>query len=202
MLEQAQRTTLQQLVRAELPGLYALARQLTRSAPAAEDLVQEALLHACRSFDSLRDVQAGPRWLRVILTNVWRDSLRHRDRVPREVPVDTTEEFSLYRTLVDEDPLPYSDTLHVDFVGAFSTEDVRLVLERLPEHLRVPLALRYVAGFTTGEIAELLDLPPGTVYSHLHRGRQAFERALWDYATQSGLLAEHPGAGRPREVTR
>jgi RNA polymerase sigma-70 factor (ECF subfamily) len=202
MLERTQRATLGQLVRAELPGLFALARQLTGSAPAAEDLVQEALLRACRSFGSLRDVQAGPRWLRVILTNVWRDSLRHRDRTPREVPIDTTEDFSLYRTLADEDPLPYSDTLHVDFVGAFSSEDVHLVLARLPEHLRAPLALRYVAGFSTEEIAELLDLPPGTVYSHLHRGRRAFERALWDYATESGLLAGHPGTGTTEELTR
>ncbi|TWH34598.1 RNA polymerase sigma factor [Isoptericola variabilis] len=76
------------------------------------------------------------------------------------------------------------------------------MLARLPEHLRAPLALRYVAGFGTGEIAELLDLPPGTVYSHLHRGRRAFERAMWEYATESGLLAGHPGAGPRQEVTR
>ena len=190
MLETAERTSLQALAREQLPGLYALARQL--AGPRAEDLVQETLLRACRSFHTLRDLRAGPKWLRVIMVNVWRDGLRRTGRSPRHVSVDEGEGFSLYRTLVDEDPLPYSDTLHVDFLGAFSQEDIHLVLARLPEHLRAPLVLRYVEGFTTGEIAELLDLPPGTVYSHLHRGRQRFEKALWDYAEESGLLDGGP----------
>lgn len=195
MLETAARTSLHALARAELPGLYALARQL--AGPAAEDLVQDTLLQACRSFGTLRDLQAGPRWLRVILVNRWRDRRRREGRAPIAVPVDGEGRFSLYRTLVDEDPLPYSDTLHVDFLGAFSEEDVHLVLARLPDTYRVPLVLRYVEGFSTGEVAELLELPPGTVYSHLHRGRQRFERALWDYAEESGLLDPAPTRTRP-----
>lgn len=193
MLEIVDRTSLQELARAELPGLYALARQLTRSRSAAEDLVQDTLVRACRSFDTLEDVQAGPKWLRVILLNLWKDDLRRRDRRPDEVLVDPAPapgHFSLYRTLVDEDPLPWSDTMHVDFLGAFSSEDVHLVLQRLPDRYRVPLLLRYVEGFDTGEIAALMDIPPGTVYSHLYRGREHFERALWDYAEESGLLED------------
>lgn len=200
MPETMERTSLQALARAELPGLYALARQLTRSASAAEDLVQDALLRACRSFHALRDVQAGPKWLRVILLNVWRDQLRERERRPDEVPVDPApgpDEFSLYRTLADEDPFPWSDTLHVDFLGAFSTVDVHLVLQRLPERYRIPLLLRYVEGFDAGEIAELLDLPAGTVYSHLYRGRHHFERGLWEYAEESGMLTGAASAGGP-----
>lgn len=187
MLETTDRTSLQALAREQLPGLYALARQL--AGRRAEDLVQETLLRACRNFHQLEDLQAAPKWLRVIMVNLWRDGLRARGRRPLEVPVEC-EEFSLYQTLVVEDPLPYSDTLHVDFLGAFSQEDVHLVLRRLPEHYRAPLVLRYVEGFDTAEIAELLDLPVGTVYSHLHRGRQHFERALWDYAEESGLLPD------------
>ncbi len=154
----------------------------------AEDLVQEALLRACRSFGSLRDVRAGGKWLRVILTNVWRDRLRMQDRAPDEVPVDTEEQFSLYRRLAEEDPFPYSDTLHVDFLGAFSEHDVHVVLERLPPRYRAPLVLRYVEGFSPGELTELLEQPLGTVLSQLHRGRQRFERELWRYAEESGLL--------------
>lgn len=201
MLETAERTTLQALARAELPGLYALARQLAGSA--AEDLVQEALLRACRSFHTLQDLQAAPKWLRVIMVNLWRDQLRKEGREPDEVTADGDGHFSLYQTLVDEDPLPYSDTLHVDFLGAFSHHDVHLVLRRLPDRYRVPLVLRYVEGFDTSEIADMLALPQGTVYSHLHRGRQHFERALWEYAEESGLLEDQPArrvepAGRER----
>jgi RNA polymerase sigma-70 factor, ECF subfamily len=187
VLDTTERAALQQLARDELPGLYALAWRL--AGPDAEDLVQEALVRACRSFDSLADQQAGPRWLRVILTNVWRDRLRASGRRPHELHVEE-EDFSLYATLVEEDPLPYSDSLHVDFLGAFSEQDVQLVLQRLPAHQRTPLVLRYIEGFDTSEIADMLDLPLGTVLSQLHRGRQRFERELWEYAKESGLLEE------------
>lgn len=193
MLETADRMSLQTLANAELPGLYALARQLTRRH--AEDLVQETLLRACRSFSKLRDTQAGPKWLRVIMVNVWRDRLRHDGRQFDEVPVESIDDFSLYRTLVDEDPSPYSDTLHVDFLGAFSQKDVHDVLQRLPDHFRAVLVLRYIEGFSTGEVADLLELPAGTVYSHLYRGRKCFEQAMWEYAEESGLL-DDPSDGR------
>ncbi len=194
VVETTDRAALQQLARQELPRLYALARRL--AGDEAEDLVQEALVRACRAFDGLADHQAGPRWLRVILANVWRDRLRARGRRPSELLVDEEERFSLYDTLVEEDPLPYSDTLHVDFLGAFSEEDVHLVLQRLPDHERAPLVLRYVEGFDATEVAAMLALPVGTVHSQLHRGRQRFERELWRYAEESGLLAatsDHEG---------
>ncbi len=188
MLGASGRTQLQQLARDELPGLYALAWQLAGTD--AEDLVQEALLRACRNFEQLRDPKAAGRWFRVILTNVWRDRLRKEGREPDEVSMPEEEGFSLYRTLVEEDPLPYSDTLHVDFLGAFSEHDVHEVLQRLPLRYRAPLVLRYVEGFSTQEIADLLELPLGTVLSQLHRGRQRFERAMWEYSEESGLLNE------------
>jgi RNA polymerase sigma-70 factor, ECF subfamily len=193
VLDTTDRAALQQLARDELPGLYALARRLAGSD--AEDLVQEALVRACRSFDSLDDRQAGPRWLRVILTNVWRDRLRASGRRPHELLVEEEEHFSLYATLVEEDPMPYSDSLHVDFLGAFSEHDVQLVLQRLPAHQRTPLVLRYIEGFDTGEVADMLDLPLGTVLSQLHRGRQRFERELWEYAQESGLFEGQQAAG-------
>jgi RNA polymerase sigma-70 factor, ECF subfamily len=195
LLQTHERTALQRLARDELPGLYALARRLGGVDPG--DLVQDALLRACRSFGSLRDHRAGPKWLRTILTNVWRDSLRHDGRGLDEVPVEQEETFSLYRTLEEEDPFPYSDTLHVDFLGAFSEEDVHLVLERLPLLYRAPLVLRYIEGFATAEVAGMLDLPEGTVLSQLHRGRQRFERELWTYAKESGLLDDDGPAVTP-----
>jgi len=194
MLQARDAAAFQQLAREELAGMYALARRL--AGQDAEDLVQEALLRACRSFASLRDRQAGGQWLRVILTNVWRDRLRKVAREPAEVSVDDVECFSLYRTLVEEDPFPYSDSLHLDFLGGFSEDDVHAVLGRLPARYRAPLVLRYVEGFPTKQIARTLALPLGTVLSQLHRGRKLFERALWDYAVESGALV---GPGSPQE---
>lgn len=175
------------LVVPELPGLYSLARRLVRDG--AEDLVQEALLQAYRAFGTLRDDAAAGPWLKTILVNVFRDDLRKRARSVEELPVEEIEGFSLYRTLIEVDPLPYSDTLHQDFLTAFGNEDVREVLLRLPEIYRAPLVLKYMDGFITKEIARMLDVPLGTVLARLHRGRKRFEREMWAYAEEARLLA-------------
>ena len=113
-----------------------------------------------------------------------------------EVPLDAVEGFSLYRTLVEEDPFPYSDRLHLDFLGVFSEDDVHRVLQRLAPMYRAPLVLRYVEGFPTKQIARMLELPLGTVLSQLHRGRKLFERELWRYADESGVLVDRAAAER------
>jgi RNA polymerase sigma-70 factor (ECF subfamily) len=178
----------QRMVISELPGMYSLAHRLVRAG--AEDLVQDALLRGYRSFESLRDDAAMGPWLKSILVNVFRDHVRKEARLPRELPVEDVEDFSLYRTLVEQDPLPYSDTLHHDFLQAFGREDVREVLMRLSEIYRVPLVLRYMDGFATKEIARVLGVPLGTVLARLHRGRKVFEKQLWAYAVEADLLRE------------
>jgi RNA polymerase sigma-70 factor (ECF subfamily) len=176
----------QELVLQELPGLYALARRLVRDG--AEDLVQEALLQGYRAYGGLKDEAAGGRWLKAILVNVFRDQLRKRSRSVEELAAGDLEDFSLYRTLIDEDPLPYSDSLHADFLGAFGREDLREVLLRMPEIYRAPLVLRYMDGFSTKEIARLLHAPLGTILARLHRGRSLFERTMWTYAEETHLI--------------
>ena len=176
----------QELVIGELPALYSLARRLVRDG--AEDLVQEALLQAFRAFATLKEEAAAGRWLKTILVNVFRDQLRKRSRTVEERPMGDLSEFSLYRTLVDEDPFPYSDTLHADFLQVFDSEDLREVLIRLPDIYRIPLVLRYIDGFATKEIASLMEAPLGTTLARLHRGRRLFEREMWAYAQEAGLL--------------
>lgn len=61
---------------------------------------------------------------------------------------------------------------------------------RLPDIYRAPLVLRYMDGFATKEIAGLLGAPVGTILARLHRGRKRFEKELWAYADQCGLLRE------------
>ncbi|MBW3557841.1 MAG: sigma-70 family RNA polymerase sigma factor [Actinobacteria bacterium] len=188
MTDTSEKSVFQRVAIEQLPGLFALARNLTGADADAEDLVQEALLRAYRSFHTLEETAAAGRWMRVILTNVWRDGLRKRRRSPREVAFDDVDDFSLYETLVEEDPFPYSDTLHLDFLGSFSEEDVHLVLRRLPELYRAPLVLRYIEEFPTKEVARLLGTPLGTALARLHRGRKLFEKAMWDYASEADAL--------------
>lgn len=152
--------------------------------------MQEALLRAYRSFSTLKSEETAGPWLKSIVVNVFRDELRKRARAVEEVGVDAVDEFSLYRTLAIEDPFPYSDTLHHDFLGAFAKEDIREVLMRLPEMYRAPLVLHYMEGWGTKEIARMLEVPLGTLLARLHRARKKFESELWAYANDSGLLAK------------
>ncbi len=64
------------------------------------------------------------------------------------------------------------------------------MLASLPELYRVPLVLVHMAGYEVKEVAFMLEVPLGTVLARLHRGRKLFERELWSYAEQNGLLKE------------
>jgi RNA polymerase sigma-70 factor (ECF subfamily) len=183
-----QKERFRQLADAQLPRLYAIARRLV--ADDAEDAVQDCLLKAYRSFDRLDHAAAGPAWLTTILVNCCRDRGRVRARRPEEVELDELEEFSLYRKIADEDPFPYSDSLHLDFLEQFGAEDVREILASLPEHYRISLVLTYMNGYAAKEVAGILDVPLGTVLARLHRGRKLFEKRMWDYAETHGLLRE------------
>jgi RNA polymerase sigma-70 factor, ECF subfamily len=178
------------LARTQLPRLYSLARRIVGDD--AEDAVQDGLIKAFQRLDQLRDPAAGPAWLTSIVVNCCRDRYRAQARRPDEIDIDfdEVEEFSLFRTIAYEDPFPYSDSLHLDFLGEFGPEDVREVLMRLPELYRVPLVLVYMDGYLAREVAEMLDAPLGTVLARLHRGRKLFEKQLWDYAEENGLLKE------------
>ena len=178
--------TLQDIARQNLPRLYGLARRL--AGDDAEDLVQECLVRAHRAFASLETPQSAGAWLSAILVNCHRDQLRKDARSVREVSLETLDEFSLYRHIAEEDPFPYSDTLHSDFLGVFDAEDIHQVLVTLPPLYRVPLVLRYFEGYATKQIARMLDAPLGTVLARLHRGRKLFEKALWNYAETTSRL--------------
>ena len=186
-------------VRPHLGWLFSLAQRLVGDPHVAEDLVQRCLLKAYRGYDDLDDVQAMPAWLKAILVNCCRDHWRTEGRGPVERPLDELHGlsgYSLYRTLAIEDPLPYSDSLHLDFLSSFAVEDVWAVLERLPPTYRAPLVLVHMEGYTTAEVADLLDAPRNTVLSWLHRGRKRFEEQLWDYAQEHGLLRGTERAAR------
>ena len=171
---------------ASLPRMYRLARRL--AGEGAEDLIQETLMRAYERFAQLQHIEAGPAWMSAIMLNVYRDSLRRSKRAVDELPFDDADDFSLYRKVEEEDPFPYSDSLHLDFMAQFGRDDVRAVLLALPEIYRAPLVLHYVEGYATKEIARHLGVPLGTILARLHRARKLFERELWRYAEREGLL--------------
>lgn len=179
-----------ELAKEQLPRLLSLARRLVGND--AEDAVQDCLLKAFQRFGQLQDATAAPAWLTSILVNCCRDRGRVGARRPAEIDVESIEDFSLYRRIAYEDPFPYSDSLHLDFLDEFGPEDVRAVLMRLPELYRIPLVVVYMDGFLAREMAEMLGVPLGTVLARLHRGRKLFEKQMWEYAEETGLLRGVP----------
>ena len=179
------------LVAPHLDGLYGYCLRLCGRQPDAEDLLQETLLHGLRAQDRLRDADRVRPWLFTIATNAWRDRQRALSRRPTTVPLDpdvVDEEFSLFATVAIEDPFPYSDELHLDFLRLFSDEDVQAVFGQVSPVYRLPLILTTVHGFSCKESAAILHVPLGTLLSRLHRGRKQLERGLWDYAVRRGLV--------------
>ena len=115
---------------------------------------------------------------------------RFRAHEPSSTPLEDVDEFSLYRTIAREDPFPYSDSLHLDFLDCFGAEDVWALLQNLPPRYRAPLVLVHMDDLPTREVAALLDVPLGTLLARLHRGRKLFEKMLWEYAVRHDLLRE------------
>lgn len=178
----------QAVAREQIPWLYALARRLTGEG--AEDVVQDCLVKAFRSYDDLRDIEAAPAWFRAILMNCARDRFRRETSGIDETPLDDVSDYSLFRTIADEDPWPYSDSVHVDFLHSFTEEHVWEVLDRLKPKYRIPLVLVHMEGVAVRDVARMLGAPHNTVLSWLHRGRKQFERELWKFAENRGLLKQ------------
>jgi RNA polymerase sigma-70 factor, ECF subfamily len=180
------------LARAHLDRLYGFCVHLTNDANDAEDLVQETLMHAMRAYGDLRDPSRAKGWLFAIATNAWRDRARARGRQVPTVSIDASDvdgdDFSLFQTVAIEDPFPYSDELHLDFLRLFRDDDVRAVFGSITPAFRLPLILTVIHGFSCKEAAAVLEIPLGTLLSRLHRGRKQLERGLWDYAVSNGLV--------------
>lgn len=180
------------LVGPHLDYMYAFAHKVLGDREAAEDVVQDALLRAYRGMDKLRNHERPRFWLTKIVSSVCMDRFRSERGRERDVSIDDEHQFSLFDTLVEEDPFPYSDRLHLDFLDLFDDERLIAALGRLHPAYRTALVLAYVYGFKAREIAELTNSTVGTVLSRLQRGRGQLERALWDCARERGLVE---GAG-------
>lgn len=178
-------------VKPHLVYLYALAVRLTGNRTAAEDLVQDALLRAFRGFARLRNRGQPRLWLTRVLTTAFHDRLR---ATHDQDTVSVDEAFDLFDKIVEEDPFPYSDRVHLDFLELFDNVKLIEVLQWLHPSHRTALILAYVYGYKAREIAKITNTPIGTVLSWLHRGRKQLERELWEYANRNRLLMPHQEA--------
>jgi RNA polymerase sigma-70 factor, ECF subfamily len=186
------------------PQLYSAALRMTRNPADAEDLVQETFLKAYRSFHTFDEGTNLRAWLYRILTNTYINRYRAQQRRPRESGLEDVEDLYLYRRIGALESALASRSAEDTMFDLFTDDEVKGALEDLPQNFRLPVLLADVEGFSYKEIAEMLEIPIGTVMSRLHRGRKAMQRALFEFARARGLVddADLPDDNDPTRPTR
>lgn len=165
LVERAQRgdhEAFDDLATAAYHRLYAIARRILRDGYAAEDAVQDALVRAWRDLRGLRDRDRFDAWLHRLLVRACADHVRRTRRHRLEVTIETIDR-----------PDPQDD------VGRIVDRDEieRAFLQLSVEH-RAVLVLTHYAGLPAPEIATILGIPVGTVYSRIHHGTRVMRTSL------------------------
>ena len=183
--------------------LYSAALRMTRNAADAEDLVQETYLKAYRGYERFEEGTNLKAWMYRILTNSYINRYRAKQRRPDESDIADVEDMYLYRRLSGENA-DIGTSAEDAFLNTVTDGAVKAAIEAIPENFRIAVLLADVEGFAYKEIAQILDIPIGTVMSRIHRGRKALEKQLHDYAGQRNLLPdeeEEPDLGDPAAAT-
>jgi RNA polymerase sigma-70 factor, ECF subfamily len=181
-----------------LTAAYGTAVHMTRHPDDAEDLVQEAALQAFRAFDSFQEGTNFKAWFFRILTNLFINTYRKRQRQPAIDTLSESEDapalylFKRTREMGLHSWNPDPAALVIERV---ETEQISRAIAALPEDYRVVSALYFMKDFSYQEIAEIVGCPVGTVRSRLHRGRRMLQKALWHIAERQGIVADLRASG-------
>jgi RNA polymerase sigma-70 factor (ECF subfamily) len=164
---QARRQRFDRVVGVFHQDMHRYAAWLCRDKAIAEDVVQEALFRAWKSLDALRDDAAAKPWL---LTIVRRENARYFERRRLET-VDIDNLTASQAALLAEEPNDEFDEL-------------REAIYELEDDYREPLVLQVLMGYSTNEIAELMELNQGAVLTRLHRARHKLRDVVEDQAVE------------------
>ena len=152
--------------------LFRLAYSWCHNPALADDLVQDAMVKALKNARQLKDATAIKGWLSKILANCWYDHLRRS------------------REMVDLDNLPYEETSSEgdEHEKQDIVSRVRAMIATLPVGQRQVITLVDLAGFSYVEIAEILEIPIGTVMSRISRARNVLREKLADYDPRQEIM--------------
>ena len=152
------------------------ARGLTRCEADAEDLLQDALLHAYMGFHTFREGTNLKAWLFRILYNRWVTAHRTKQRRPSEVTIEkvTDSEFACGTSRLPTAIL----SAEAEVLDGLPDSEIKAALEALPAGFAVAVYYADIAGYTYVETSAILDIPLGTVMSRVSRGRARLRIAL------------------------
>lgn len=168
-----------------LDQLYGAAMKMTRNPQDAQDLVQETFLKAFAAFASFTAGTNLKAWLYRILTNSYINTYRKKQREPYLGVVEDLEDWQLGGA--ESTTAMSSRSAEAEAIDRTPDSVVTTALNALPEDFRIAVYLADVEGFSYQEIADIAEVPIGTVMSRLHRGRARLRKALGEYAAEQGV---------------
>lgn len=176
---------------------FGVALHLTRNREDAEDLVQETAIQAFRAFPTFQPGSHFKAWFLRILTNLFLNKVRKKQREPDVASLDAAPDLYLYNQVTLTGWSRGNDDPAKQILDRLGTEQMTAAIAALPEEFRVVAALYFVEEMPYQEIADILACPLGTVRSRLHRGRKILQRSLWELVqeTPPGETSPHTKEG-------
>jgi len=169
-----------------LDALYRVALRLTMDPTQAEDLVQDTMLKAYRSWRQYRPGTNAKGWLLTILRNTFINDYRRRKLEPIAMDLEAAEPHAILRQIADSDP-------EGNFFAQIVDQRVLEAIDALPTEFREVLVLSDMEGLSYADIAETLQVPVGTVKSRLFRARRQLQGALYAHAVEMGYIRPRTG---------
>ena len=181
------RAALEALLRRHHDRILVLCRRLCRDRDDADDAAQNALIAIVRGLDGYRGGAAFTTWSDRVASNACMDELRRRARrpLPNDEPPEPGE-ASVAGVATSAAPDPAEEAENSERRGR-----VQRALDRLPDEFRHPVVLRDLAQLDYAEIADVLELAPGTVRSRISRGRARLAEML----AEDAAVGNHPARG-------
>ena len=167
-------------------ALYNTAYRMTRNSEDAEDLVQETYLKAYRYYDKFEEGTNFKAWLFKIMKNTFINNYRKRQQAPALSDFADIEES--FESQVSEETARQTKNPEEEFLENVLDEDVQRALDELPPDYRMVVILADLEGFAYKEIADILEVPVGTVMSRLYRGRRLLEKEMLMFAREHGYI--------------
>ena len=160
------------------------ARKLTNNEDDAQDLLQETYYKAFKNYHQFENGTNSKAWMFMILKNTFINNYRKLKREPAKLDYDEIED--IYENIKSDQAK--DNNLDLDFYNGLLDDELSDALSKIPSKMREVFLLCDLEGYTYEDIAEITDIPIGTVRSRLHRARKLLQDELFGYAKENGYL--------------
>lgn len=183
-----------------LDQLYGGALRMTRNPADAEDLVQDTYVKAYQAFSSFRPGTNLKAWLYRIMTNTYINTYRKKQRQPSQTSTEDVTDYQLVDTFSHTST--GLESAEVAALKNLPDGQIGEAMNKLSPEYRMVVYYADVEDLSYKEIAEIMDIPLGTVMSRLHRGRKQLRGMLKGVAQEHGIGLTHPDVVKKSEAEK